>query len=223
MGIFIDLTGKTFSRLTVISKAEIKRGKGVKWVCRCICGKEKSVPSYKLTTGHTKSCGCYQKERASESNTTHGHKAKGVSSPEYTSWQNMKCRCYDIKDKYYESYGGRGIKVCERWLGSFENFYEDMGPNPSKHHSLDRKEVNGDYEPSNCRWATNSEQSINQRIRHDNTSGHKGVSWHKTKKKWEAWISINKKSIYLGHFIDISKAIIARQQAEIKYHAKLPS
>lgn len=223
MGKFIDLTGVKFGRLSVLGLTERGKNKAIRWLCLCDCGKEKTVDTGRLKSGQTKSCGCYQKEMASKANKTHGHKVGGVVSPEYTTWQNMKCRCYDTKDKYYELYGGRGITVCDRWLESFENFYEDMGDKPSNQHSIDRIEVDGNYEPANCKWATKSIQAINQRVRHDNTSGHKGVSWHKQKKKWVVWISIDKMRINLGHFTEISKAVSARQRAEIKYHLKLPS
>lgn len=135
----------------------------------------------------------------------------------------MKCRCYDLKDKYYDLYGGRGITVCDRWLESFENFYEDMGDKPSKQHSIDRIEVNGNYEPANCKWATKTVQAINQRLRQDNTSGHKGVHWHENKQKWVAYISINRRRISLGDHSVRAEAIKARQLAEEKYHIKLPS
>lgn len=90
-------------------------------------------------------------------------------TPEYYAWENMIARCNYKSYKNYSDYGGRGIKVCDRWRNSFNNFYEDMGKRPSSKHSLDRKNTNGDYSPDNCRWATSTEQLINRRIAHNLT------------------------------------------------------
>ena len=126
-----------------------------RWRCRCDCGNEKIILQQSLTSGNTKSCGCLSKERL----TRHG----GYYFPEYQIWAGMKSRCYNPKNRSFKDYGGRGIKVCERWLNSFEKFYADMGNRPTPKHTLDRKNVNGDYKPSNCRWVTQSEQHNNKR------------------------------------------------------------
>ena len=94
---------------------------------------------------------------------THGEASVKNRVPEYSSWYNMKNRCYNTKTNYYKNYGGRGIIVCERWLNSYENFLEDMGRKPGKNYSLDRKDNNGNYEPGNCRWATAKEQNNNRK------------------------------------------------------------
>ncbi len=97
-------------------------------------------------------------------NTTHGHRRGDKKSSQYTAWINMKDRCCNPKYKTFSSYGGRGIKVCQRWLDSFEDFLSDMGPKPSAGHSLDRfPDKNGNYEPGNCRWATVKMQNRNKR------------------------------------------------------------
>lgn len=85
------------------------------------------------------------------------------NTPEYKAWRGMRTRCYNPNDAHYKNYGGRGIEVCEKWRIDFTTFYADMGPRPSEIHSLDRIDVNGNYEPSNCRWATRSEQQKNKR------------------------------------------------------------
>ena len=156
----IDLTGMVFNELTVIELAEITHDHRAKWRCVCVCGKETVVFASGLKAGTTRSCGCWHRAQFKKLATTHG-KSK---SEEYGIWQNMKCRCMLPKSTGYENYGGRGIKVCDRWLNSFENFLADMGPRPSKNHSIDRyPDVNGHYEPENVRWATKKEQSANVR------------------------------------------------------------
>lgn len=154
-----DLTGMRFGRLTVIAFHSLEPRWQKKWLCRCDCGKECTPTGGSLCSGHTASCGCLHSERRNASRTKHGKARRGqAKSVEYNVWSCMIGRCRNTKDKRY---GGRGIKVCERWQ-SFEAFYQDMGDRPEGH-TLDRIDVNGNYEPSNCRWATNEEQSSNKR------------------------------------------------------------
>lgn len=152
----LNLIGKRFGKLVVTQKGQYISGT-TKWLCLCDCGNEKFVGSQNLRNGSTKSCGCLRKEYLRDSRTTHGYTNTGV----YRSWSQMKNRCSNPNYIGYESYGGRGIKYCERWE-KFENFLYDMGDRPLKT-SLDRIDVNGNYEPSNCRWATVKEQSANRR------------------------------------------------------------
>lgn len=152
-----DLSGQKFGRLSVLNLAGKAKNKNMLWKCLCECGKETVVASSNLVRGVTRSCGCFRTEREREANTKHGQHGTGA----HKSWMSMRQRCRNPNCPAFHSYGGRGITICERW-DKFENFFADMGPRPDGL-ELDRIDVNGNYEPSNCRWATQLQQGRNQR------------------------------------------------------------
>ena len=148
----LDLTGLEYGRLSVVEVSHRDERGAVYWLCRCSCGTEKRVRANVLTSGRARSCGCLHREIV----THHGM----TKTRTFKSWESMWQRCGNPKAKSYEHYGGRGIRVCERWQ-SFQSFHEDMGERPEGM-SLDRLNVDGDYEPGNCRWADKYQQQRNR-------------------------------------------------------------
>lgn len=175
-----NLSNKRFFKLTVLS-FHSRNGKNYLWLCQCDCGNTCFKSTGHLNSGSAKSCGCLKRG----AKTTHGL----IRTPEYKSWQSMKSRCNNENDPSYKHYGGRGIKVCDRWMKSFENFLSDIGRKPTSNHSLDRIDFNRDYEPSNCRWATDFEQNNNKRA--------------------------NKKILVDGHIVTVSQAA---KMKGLEYH-----
>jgi len=180
-----DFKGQRIGRLKVLEWAgKYHRGGNYRWKCVCDCGNVVVVLGGNLTrairTGEPMSCGCLSRELSSIRNATHGCARHGRETSEYGIWHGMLQRCYNPRTSSYKSYGARGIRVCERWRRCFENFLADMGPRPSRLHSIDRLDPNGDYEPGNCRWATWKEQQNHRRttrILEWNGQRHSATEW----------------------------------------------
>lgn len=170
MSRFVDLAGKRFGKLLVLNLAGRNKWGGFAWECQCDCGGTKIVASNSLMKGNTKSCGCIKTEMTTARWTIHGESR----NRSYKTWHSMKNRCLNEKDPEYHNYGGRGIKVCDRWM-TVENFIADMGERPPGL-EIDRINNDGNYEPGNCRWANRSEQLNNTRRTHKLTYEGKTLS-----------------------------------------------
>ena len=180
MTAFIDITGKRFGRWTVIGRSGSERGMAM-WDCICECGAHGRIYGIHLRRGNSNSCGCRKHDRVK-------HGQSRYHPAECKAWSGMLRRCENAHDKSYADYGGRGIAVCDRWH-DVRLFIADMGPRPSPRHSIDRINNDGDYEPGNCRWATDKEQMNNRRCSRLITFGERtqsvakwadelGVGWH---------------------------------------------
>ena len=202
-----NITGQTFGKLIVLSQAK-SGSSGARWNCQCDCGQQSAVFSCNLISGKTLSCGC----GAIGNHKTHGK----TGTAEYIIWSGMRQRCNDANNPVYHHYGGRGITICDRW-GRFDLFLKDMGNRPSSKYSIDRINNDGNYEQSNCRWATRIEQSRNKRKHKSNTSGENGVYWYPRTQTWIAKIGVNGKSIYLGSSLCIEDAVEVRKAGEERY------
>lgn len=192
MGKFVDLTGNRFGRLTVIERVENSKDNRTQWLCVCDCGNKKYIIGKNLREGKTKSCGCLLKEKAKIINKKHGMRYTRLNN----IWNSMKQRCNNSNDKNFNYYGGRGIKVCKEWLdkeNGMINFYNWAMVNGYKENlTIDRIDVNGDYEPSNCRWVTQKVQSNNTRANHYITYNNETH----TIAEWSEILGINRYTLY---------------------------
>ena len=203
MGKFIDRTKQVFGKLTVVEQAGRDRLKKVLWRCKCECGNETVIVSGSLVTGNTTSCGCVTP------NLKHGGSGKGS----YNTWRAMIRRCTIPTDKDYPRYGGKGVTVCLAWM-KYEQFAKDMGE-PQGDETLDRINVYGNYDPSNCRWAGVQTQNRNTRLRVNSTTGYIGVSV--VGKRFLAKITVGKKSYYSKLCDTVEEAAAARKELETRY------
>lgn len=188
----IDYAAQRYGRLRPSAFAFMRETEGGQrknyWLCKCDCGEEIIVSVASLQSGDTRSCGCLRREAVAAKNTKHGQSR----SAEHRAWCEMKRRCLNPRSKSFHNYGGRGISICPRWIESFENFLADLGPRPTSQHSIDRINVNGNYEPDNCRWATSAEQYSDLR-----KSVHVEVNGiRKTVAEWARLTGINPYTIY---------------------------
>ena len=186
MPAFKNLTGQRFGKLTALYRTECH--KRTEWMCQCDCGVRKSIWSNALTRSEATHCGCQTFAHRSRARTKHGSARPGKKTRTYNIWIALRQRCNDPNSINYPNYGGRGISVCPEW-DSFEQFLQDMGKVPSKHHSIGRIDVNLGYSPSNCRWETQTQQARNTRRNHLITyngqtkcmaewAEHIGISYH---------------------------------------------
>ena len=202
---FKDLTGQRYGRL-VVEKLDYKDRYGqIHWRCRCDCGNYTSVVTTRLNSGKTQSCGCISRERIislSKARSTHGKSGTRI----YHIWQKMKQRCYNEHIDGYKYYGGRGIIICDEWRNNFEFFYKwSISNGYTDKKTIDRIEVNGNYEPSNCRWVTSKEQANTRRS--NRIINYKGES--KSMKQWadEKGIGYNALCIRIKKGWSIEKAL----------------
>lgn len=184
--------GQSFGRLTVVEKLGlIPSSLNDRFTCICTCGAKKDFRGASLAYGYTRSCGCLRREISRQRATKDGRCSNPALFPLYRAWQGMVKRCNNPNDTGYKNYGGRGIRVCDRWM-KFENFYADMGDRPSGK-SLDRyPNNNGNYEPGNCRWATSLEQMNN--IRDNIFMVINGES--KSIAEWSRELGVNRQTLY---------------------------
>lgn len=218
MSRLIDLTEKKFNMLTVIER--IKKGEvgGTLWLCLCDCGKEVVVNGRDLKNGGTKSCGCYKKNLISRVNISHGKSTHKL----YFTYKNMIARCHNPRATQFNDYGGRGISVCDEWRNNICSFIDWCNLNGwDKGLQIDRKDNDGNYSPSNCRFVTSRDNSLNTRIQSNNKSGYVGVCFDKSSGKYTSSLTIKGKKECFGRHDSIRSAVEARNEYIVKNDLQL--
>jgi hypothetical protein len=209
----LELSGVRFGRLIVEKPIA---GRVRRWLCLCDCGGSATPTTTALTSGKTQSCGCKRVD-VGKGRVTHGM----TDTSEYRTWAPIIQRCENANSTSYPNYGGRGIEVCKEWC-VFENFLKDMGPKPSKHHTIERVDVNEGYCAANCIWTGDKAlQAFNQNLKSNNTSGKSGVYWRADRARWIAKIFHKGSARLLGSFKSIDDAIACRISAEISKYGKV--
>ena len=193
----LDLTGKRFGRLVVLNKQGHK-GKLIAWRCKCDCGNETVVSVSNLLNNSTKSCGCLAREIYSSVNKTHGM----TNTPLYKTWKNIKTRCYNHKCQKYKNYGGKGISMCKEWLDDFMSFYKWSNENGYETGlTIDRIDVDGNYEPNNCRW-------VNWKTQQRNKSNN-------------VYVEFNGKKVCLKEYAELKGISYDKARYEVKHCGKV--
>lgn len=211
-----DIRGKKFGRLTPIEYT-MHRDR-MHWKCKCDCGKIAYVRNDDLNRKKVVSCGCFRNEQNRVANLQHGLGRMEARDAIYRAWDSMKRRCFNKNNANYHYYGGRGITVCDEWMDYIPFREWALNNGYKKKLTLDRIDPNGNYEPSNCRWADRTTQAYNKNIQSNNTSGKTGVVWDTNTSKWRAEIKKRGVMYRLGHYDDFDKAVEARKAGELKYY-----
>lgn len=204
-----------YGNLKVLEETDRDKHGKRQFICLCLlCNNTKPIKATYLRTGKVDSCNCDWADKISKAKTKHGFSCN--PSKEYNAWMGMRVRCRDKNYHAYHRYGGRGIKVCDRW-DDFKYFFEDMGEAPSSIHQLDRINNDRDYSPDNCKWSTPKENA-NNRKKYSSKSGYTGVFYKERLKKYEANFNVDRKHKYVGVFKTLEEAVNARRNAIIKYN-----
>jgi len=211
----MDIVGKTFNHLTVLSYEGRNNHQQKVFLCHCNrCGNEKVMIGSAVKNGYSKSCGCLANSLIKERTTTHGMSKTRI----YRKWKGMLARCYNSNMQNYQHYGARGIKVCDEWRHDFSKFYEDMGDIPFEKAELDRIDNDKDYCKENCRWVSHRDNCDNRRTYHNKT-GYTGVTYKPKIGKYQAQLYKNKKFTYLGVYDTPEEAyqvyLKAKEQATV--------